>query len=188
MFRRRRKEAKRRQEEQEKEANATKDCKAVDEEKKEDSDDNSLKEEEEEEEENDNSQNISNDEEGDTPAATPAERLEQKRQDALQYQKTQETKALARNSFCKHQRVLYTHKASGRKYEAVIVAVHLDDGLDRPYYTIRYNAATPVGQEDTNVPAEPMEKQTTPDRLAYLAFDEAKAYHIIAARINNLYA
>ena len=84
---------------------------------------------------------------------TPEERLERKRQDAMQTQKVLETQALARDSFCKNQRVQYTHRASGRKYEAVVVAVHFDDGVDRPYFTIRYEMA--------GDPPEVMEKQTT---------------------------
>ena len=106
---------------------------------------------------------------------TPAERLERKRQDAMQNQKVLETQALARNSFCKNQRVQYTHKASGRKYEAVVVDVHFDDGIDRPYFTIRYE----MGEESSEI----MEKQTTSDRLAYVGFDEAKTYKILASKI-----
>ena len=104
--------------------------------------------------------------------ASPQERLERKRQDALQEQKVAEIQALARNSFCKNQRVRYLHKASGRHFEAVIVAVHLDDGIDRPYYTVRYSRE-----------AETIEKQTTSDRLSHVAFDEDKTYEIISSKI-----
>lgn len=111
----------------------------------------------------------------DSPPAehlSPEERLEQKRQVALAAQKVQETQALGRNSFCKDQRVLYLHKASGRYFEAFVVDVHFDDGIDRPYFTVRYE----FGDEE-------IEKQTTSDRLSYVGFDEAKTYRIIASKI-----
>lgn len=104
--------------------------------------------------------------------ASPQERLERKRQEALQEQKVLEIQALARDSFCKNQRVRYLHKASGKHFEAVILAVHFDDGVDRPYYTIRY------ARDD-----ETIEKQTTSDRLSYVAFDEDKTYEIISSKI-----
>ena len=109
---------------------------------------------------------------GEDDNLSPTERLERKRQEALQAQKVQEIKALARNSFCKNQRVKYLHKASGRQYEAVVSDVHFDDGIDRPYFTIRYNNAQ-----------EMIEKQTTSDRLSYVGFDEAKTYQIISSKI-----
>ena len=105
---------------------------------------------------------------------SPEERLERKRQEAMEAQKVQETLALASNSFCKNQRVMYLHKASGRHYEAVIADVHFDDGLDRPYFTVRYASGNPP---------ETIEKQTTSDRLSYVAFDEAKTYEIISSKI-----
>lgn len=105
---------------------------------------------------------------------SPEERLERKREEAMRVQKVQETQALARNSFCKNQRVQYLHKASGRQYEAVVVDVHFDDGIDRPYFTIRYQSGSPP---------EMIEKQTTIDRLSYVAFDEAKTYDIISTKI-----
>eukprot|EP00977_Amphora_coffeiformis_P015029 scaffold4298_cov183-Amphora_coffeaeformis.AAC.6 len=98
---------------------------------------------------------------------SPEERLARKRQEAMELQKVQETQALGRDSFCKNQRVGYLHKASGRQYEAVVVGVHLDDGIDRPYFTIRYY------KSDAN-PPEMIEKQTTRDRLSHVSFDEAK--------------
>lgn len=104
--------------------------------------------------------------------ASPQDRLERKRQDALQEQKVAEIQALARNSFCENQRVRYLHKASGRHFEAVIVAVHLDDGVDRPYFTVKYSR-----EEET------IEKQTTNDRLSYVAFDEDKTYEIVSSKI-----
>jgi hypothetical protein len=108
-------------------------------------------------------------------AMTPQEKLEEKRQKALERQKSEETKALGNNTFCKQQRVQYFHKASGKTYDAVVVAVHLDDGIDRPYFTIRYF----IDESASN----PVEKQTTPDRLSYVPFDEAATYDIIASKI-----
>ena len=105
---------------------------------------------------------------------SPEERLELKRQEAMQWQKVQETQALARNSFCKNQRVEYLHKTTGRQFEAVVVDVHLDDGIDRPYFTVRYQSGSPP---------EMIEKQTTGDRLSHVGFDEAKTYEIISSKI-----
>ena len=107
--------------------------------------------------------------------APPVSLLERKRQEAMKEQKRQETIALAQNSFCKNQRVQYLHRATGRRFEAVIVAVHFDDGVDHPYFTVRY--------ETSGNQPETIEKQTTSDRLSYIAFDEAKTYQIISSKI-----
>jgi hypothetical protein len=69
------------------------------------------------------------------------------------------------SSFAKNQRVAFFHKVSDTWIENThVVGVHHDDGVDQPYYTIRYQ------QSDSE---EPIEKQTTCDRLKISAWDEA---------------
>ena len=114
---------------------------------------------------------------------SPEELLAWKRREAMQLQKVQETQALGRNSFCKNQRVRYLHKASGRQYEAVVVDVHFDDGIDRPYFTIRYHRQSDDNNGGEESLPELIEKQTTSDRLSYVSFDEAKTYEIISSNI-----
>jgi hypothetical protein len=68
------------------------------------------------------------------------------------------------SSFAKNQRVTYFHKASDTWIENThIVGVQHDDGVDQPYYTIRYK------QSDAE---EPIEKQTTNDRLKIPSWDQ----------------
>lgn len=107
---------------------------------------------------------------------SPKERRARMEQDIMHAQKVLETQALARNSFTKNQRVEYMHKATGKKYEAVVVDVHFDDGLDRPYFTVRY-------KRSSGNPSEIIEKQTTRDRLTHVAFDEAKTYKILSSKL-----
>jgi len=114
---------------------------------------------------------------------SPEELLARKRREAMRLQKVQETQALGRNSFCKNQRVRYLHKASGRRYEAVIVDVHFDDGIDRPYFTVRYHRQSDDNNGGGQSLPEMIEKQTTSDRLSYVSFDEAKTYEIISSKI-----
>jgi hypothetical protein len=67
-------------------------------------------------------------------------------------------------SFAKNQRVAYFHKASDTWMEdACIVGVHHDDGVDQPYYTIRYQ------QPDSE---EHIEKRTTRDQLKIPSWDQ----------------
>lgn len=139
---------------------------------------NDEEEREEEEEEEPEEEQVEEEQVEEAPEERPAvelspeDRLERKRQDAMEEQKVNEIQALASNSFCKNQRVQYLHKASGRRFEAVVMAVHFDDGVDRPYFTVRYEMGS-----------ETIEKQTTSDRLSYVAFDEAKTYEIISSKI-----
>ena len=67
------------------------------------------------------------------------------------------------SSFAKNQLVTYFHKASDTWIENThIVGVH-HDGVDQPYYTIRYQ------QSDSE---EPIEKHTTHDRLKIPSWDQ----------------
>eukprot|EP00568_Trieres_chinensis_P002263 CAMPEP_0183295164 /NCGR_PEP_ID=MMETSP0160_2-20130417/3223_1 /TAXON_ID=2839 ORGANISM="Odontella Sinensis, Strain Grunow 1884" /NCGR_SAMPLE_ID=MMETSP0160_2 /ASSEMBLY_ACC=CAM_ASM_000250 /LENGTH=161 /DNA_ID=CAMNT_0025456597 /DNA_START=110 /DNA_END=592 /DNA_ORIENTATION=+ len=89
-----------------------------------------------------------------------------------------EDAALALGVFAKKQRVKYHHKATNKFYDAVIVGVHLDDGPDKPYYTITYDKleaeVTDDGKENKVI--RKVEKQTYPERLERLNWDEAKAW------------
>lgn len=77
-------------------------------------------------------------------------------------------------SFIKNQRVRYFHKLSETwMNDAFIAGVHHDDGVDQPYYTIRYT------KPDTG---ESIEKQTTHDRLEYAEWDEEKTWRIISCK------
>jgi hypothetical protein len=68
------------------------------------------------------------------------------------------------SSFAKNQRAACFHKASDTWIENThIVGVHHDDGVDQPYYTIRYQ------QSDSE---EPTEKQTIHDRLKIPSWDQ----------------
>jgi hypothetical protein len=91
----------------------------------------------------------------------------------LQSQKDREIKASG-ESFAKNQRVAYFHKASNVWFEdTYIVGVHHDDGVDQPYYTIRYK------KDDSE---EPIEKQTTHDRLKYAQWDPEKTWKILSKK------
>jgi len=66
--------------------------------------------------------------------------------------------------------------------QTIFICRHHDDGPDKPYYTIKY--AKPDVQVDENNGSETVmqctvEKQTTPDRLDRLPWDEIKAWDAI---------
>mmetsp|Transcript_47739 Transcript_47739/g.144347 ORF Transcript_47739/g.144347 Transcript_47739/m.144347 type:complete len:164 (-) Transcript_47739:228-719(-) len=94
---------------------------------------------------------------------------EDHRRRRLRVQLEAERAAERHGKLAKKQRVSYHHKASDRRYEAVVVGVHYDDGPDHPYYTIKYSK-----END-----EEMEKQTTPDRLERLPWNEDASWEIM---------
>lgn len=49
-------------------------------------------------------------------------------------QREREIEAERKGMFVKKQKVLYYHKSNDKKYYAIVVGVHFDDGPDRPYY------------------------------------------------------
>jgi hypothetical protein len=109
-------------------------------------------------------------------APPPPETEEEKKNRLLQSQKDREIKASSENnsSFAKNQRVAYFHKASDIWMEdCYIVGVHHDDGEDQPYYTIRYKKPDDADQE-------PIEKQTTHDRLKYAEWDPELTWKILS--------
>lgn len=99
---------------------------------------------------------------------------EYKRYCSLRSQFEEERAAETRGTFAKRQRVQYLHKQTNTNYDAVIQGVHLDDGPDRPYYTIKYKRPETIFEEDGSEREEiiEIEKQTTPDRLRRVVWDE----------------
>mmetsp|Transcript_5916 Transcript_5916/g.16075 ORF Transcript_5916/g.16075 Transcript_5916/m.16075 type:complete len:254 (-) Transcript_5916:770-1531(-) len=92
----------------------------------------------------------------------------------LENQKTRECEAMLVGRFIKNQRVTYFHKRTEVWYhDAYVLAVHLDDGPDNPYYTIRYIKETRSGY------SQMMEKQTTRDRLQYVLWDDDKSWQLL---------
>ncbi|GFH60106.1 hypothetical protein CTEN210_16582 [Chaetoceros tenuissimus] len=99
----------------------------------------------------------------------------------LEAQKEEEERAAKYGKFAKKQRVSYHHRANDTYYDAVIVGVHLDDGPDKPYYTIKYKRPNTYENDDGQEITEEIEieKQTTPDRLKAVPFDYDKTWKII---------
>jgi len=62
---------------------------------------------------------------------------QRRRERMIRAQFEAEKVARRHHRFAKNQRVSYHHKASNSPYDSFIVAVHLDDGPDRPYYVSR---------------------------------------------------
>lgn len=87
-------------------------------------------------------------------------------------QREREIEAERKGMFVKKQKVLYYHKSNDKKYYAIVVGVHFDDGPDRPYYTIKYKRPDTIvdenGVERVTGTIE-IEKQTTSDRLIRIA-------------------
>uniref|UniRef100_A0A7S2JSX7 Uncharacterized protein n=1 Tax=Leptocylindrus danicus TaxID=163516 RepID=A0A7S2JSX7_9STRA len=100
------------------------------------------------------------------------ERSRRQREREERSQIEREIEAEKKGMFVKKQKVLYYHKSNDKKYYAVIVGVHFDDGPDRPYYTIKYQRPDTIvdenGVEHVTGNLE-IEKQTTPDRLIRIA-------------------
>ena len=61
-------------------------------------------------------------------------RLKEERKRKIQAQLHAEKMAETYNQFAKKQRVSYLHKGSNTTFDAVIAAVHFDDGPKNPYY------------------------------------------------------
>jgi hypothetical protein len=89
----------------------------------------------------------------------------------LSEQKEGEERATASGVFIKKQSARYLHKASKRWFDAHVVGVHLDDGPDNPYYTIKYQSTD----------GEWIEKQTTQERLEPVEWDEDRTWKILSS-------
>jgi len=105
---------------------------------------------------------------------------EHRRYRMLHAQRASEMNAKKHNMYAAAQRVDYFHKSNGQHFEAIIIGVHLDDGFDKPYYTIRYTRPESI-EEDGQVKLclIDIDKQTTPDRLRPLPWDEDKVYEAL---------
>ncbi len=82
--------------------------------------------------------------------------------------------------FAKKQRVLYLNKTTNSVCDAVVVGAHLDDP-DDPYYTIKYKKQCEEIAEDGSktVIIREVEKQTNPDRLSRVPWDEEKSWEVL---------
>jgi len=99
----------------------------------------------------------------------------------LRTQFEQERAAESRGVFAKRQRVQYLHKQTDVSYDAVIQGVHLDDGPDKPYYTIKYKKQITFTDDDGNERSDicEIEKQTNPDRLRRVIWDEDEVWEAL---------
>mmetsp|Transcript_1144 Transcript_1144/g.2652 ORF Transcript_1144/g.2652 Transcript_1144/m.2652 type:complete len:149 (-) Transcript_1144:94-540(-) len=99
----------------------------------------------------------------------------------LDAQRKAEQDAEANGVFAKKQRVQYRNKANNTICDAVVVGVHFDDGLDKPYYTIRYKKQSEEEKQDgmKRVSVVDVEKQTNPDRLTRVPWNEEATWKII---------
>mmetsp|Transcript_6415 Transcript_6415/g.7963 ORF Transcript_6415/g.7963 Transcript_6415/m.7963 type:complete len:153 (+) Transcript_6415:86-544(+) len=120
-------------------------------------------------------------EEKDRQLANQMQKEEDQRHRRLTAQYESEKNAEKLNQFAKKQRVSYYSKIDDRLIDAVIVGVHLDDGPDKPYYTIKYKKLEQRIESDGSekVVEIDMEKQTNADRLTRLPWDEEKSWKII---------
>mmetsp|Transcript_7816 Transcript_7816/g.11228 ORF Transcript_7816/g.11228 Transcript_7816/m.11228 type:complete len:174 (-) Transcript_7816:175-696(-) len=100
----------------------------------------------------------------------------------LNSQREREIQAESRNAYVKKQRVKYHYRAMDSWHDAVILGVHLDDGPDKPYYTIKYQKADVTMDEQGNEVASlvEVEKQTTPDRLQRVPWNENATWAILS--------
>lgn len=125
---------------------------------------------------------------GSAEKLSPDEELARKiqREEDLRYQKLQtqqkaESDAFKNGMLALKQRVQYLHKSTGNVYDAYIAGVHLDDGPDKPYYTIKYMKFQNKLDEDGIEKEElvGVEKQTDPDRLERVPWNEDATWEIL---------
>mmetsp|Transcript_26941 Transcript_26941/g.37869 ORF Transcript_26941/g.37869 Transcript_26941/m.37869 type:complete len:163 (+) Transcript_26941:535-1023(+) len=102
----------------------------------------------------------------------------------LESQRKRELEAESRGAYIAKQRVKYHFRATDSFHDAVILGVHLDDGPDHPYYTIKYQKAdvTLNEQGDEEASLVQVEKQTTPDRLHRVPWDEEATWSILSRK------
>ena len=107
-------------------------------------------------------------------------RLKRNRLDA-QLKAEKDAEARGPKFFAEKQRVRYLNKATNSICDAVVVGVHYDDGPDNPYYTIKYKKQCEEilddGSKKTTV--REVEKQTNPDRLSRVPWDEDKSWKVL---------
>mmetsp|Transcript_31773 Transcript_31773/g.48737 ORF Transcript_31773/g.48737 Transcript_31773/m.48737 type:complete len:172 (-) Transcript_31773:68-583(-) len=102
----------------------------------------------------------------------------------LESQRQRELEAESRGAYIAKQRVKYHYRAMDSFHDAVILGVHLDDGPDKPYYTIQYQKADVTLNEHGHEEASlvQVEKQTTPDRLQRVPWDEEATWSILSSK------
>ena len=107
-------------------------------------------------------------------------RLKRNRLDA-QLKAEKDAEARGPKFFAENQRVRYLNKTTNSICDAVVVGVHYDDGPDNPYYTIKYKKQCEEilddGSKKTTV--REVEKQTNPDRLSRVPWDEDKSWKVL---------
>lgn len=108
------------------------------------------------------------------------ERTKRRRLDA-QFKAEKDAEARGPNFYAKKQRVRYHNKATNSVCDAYIVGVHYDDGPNHPYYTIKYKRQCEEILKDGSkrTVVREVEKQTNPDRLSRLPWDENAAWKVL---------
>jgi prolyl oligopeptidase PreP (S9A serine peptidase family) len=108
------------------------------------------------------------------------ERTKRRRLD-VQLKAEKDAKARGPNFYAKKQRVRYHNKATNSVCDAYIVGVHYDDGPNHPYYTIKYKRQCEEILEDGSkrTMVREVEKQTNPDRLSRVPWDENAAWKVL---------
>ena len=106
--------------------------------------------------------------------------MKRKRLDA-QLKAEKEAEARGPKFFAKKQRVRYLNKMTNAVCDAVVVGVHYDDGPDKPYYTIKYKKQCEETLDDGSkkTTVREVEKQTNPDRLSRVPWDEDKSWKVL---------
>jgi hypothetical protein len=111
-----------------------------------------------------------------TSAGQENEPRELSKRTMLEGQRKREEEAALISQLAKNQRVRYYHKCSRTWFEAHVVAVHFDDGVDEPYYTIRYSESlAPFRTCSQGL----QERQTTTDRLEVVDWDDEKSWSVL---------
>jgi len=108
------------------------------------------------------------------------QQLKSRRLDA-QLKAEKEAAARGPKFFAKKQRVRYLNKTTNSVCDAVVVGVHYDDGPDNPYYTIKYKKQCEEildeGSKRTYI--SEVEKQTNPERLSRVPWDEDATWKVL---------
>jgi prolyl oligopeptidase PreP (S9A serine peptidase family) len=108
------------------------------------------------------------------------QRLKRRRLD-VQLKAEKEAAARGPKFFAKKQRVRYLNKTTNSVCDAVVVGVHLDDGPNNPYYTIKFKKQCEeiLGDGSKKTTIIEVEKQTNPDRLSRVPWDEDAAWKVL---------
>ena len=107
--------------------------------------------------------------------------LTKRRRLDVQLKAEKDAEARGSNFYAKRQRVRYHNKATNSVCDAYIVGVHYDDGPNHPYYTIKYKRQCEEILQDGSkrTVVREVEKQTNPDRLSRVPWDENAAWKVL---------